>query len=40
MGDKCISEDLIKGYADTDKIKQAILSLYCSFAYYCSKIGL
>lgn len=40
MGDKCISEDLIKDYIQTDKIKAAILKLYCAFSYYSEKVGL
>ena len=27
-------------YLDTKKVKQAILSLYCAFAYYSGKVGL
>ena len=40
LGDKCISEDLIKGYVDTAKVKKAALSLYCAFAYYCQRVSL
>lgn len=40
VGDKCISEDLVKNYVDTSAIKKAVLSLYCSFAYYCRRVNL
>lgn len=40
IGDKCITEDLIKNYVDTQAIKKAALSLYCTFAYYCRRVNL
>jgi len=40
IGDKCISEDLIKNYVNTQAIKKAALSLYCAFSYYCRKVNL
>ena len=40
MGDKCISEDLVKSYVDTAAIKKAALKLYCAFSYYCRRVGL
>lgn len=40
IGDKCISEDLVKDYVNTLKIKKAALSLYCSFSYYCRRVNL
>lgn len=40
LGDKAISEDILRNYVDTTKIKKFTLSLYCSFTYYCKRIGL
>lgn len=40
MGDKCISEDLLFNYINTKKVKKAVLSLYCTFTYYCQRVGL
>ena len=40
VGDKCITEDLIKNYVNTKAIKKAALSLYCAFSYYCRNVDL
>jgi len=40
MGDKCISEDILKNYASIRKIKKNTVRVYSAFLYYSRKIGL
>lgn len=40
IGDKCISEDLVKEYTNTDKVKQLVIDTYCAFQFYAREVGL